>query len=73
MQYKQRNNQTTIVSVELIKPRVMEQVQFRTPQLPETQSLQNPVSGNGQPIAQSMYFQSQSPYTNPLNLQNATS
>ena len=36
--YKQRNNQSTNISVEPIKPIVMEQAQFRTPHLQQTQA-----------------------------------
>ena len=36
------------------------------------QSSQNPVSGYGQPVVQSTHLVNQSPYMNPLNLQNAT-
>ena len=51
---------------------VIEQMQFRTLHFLQTQSLQNPVSGYGQPVVQSTYQVNQSPFMNHFTLKNAT-
>ena len=69
---QQRNNQYTNTSLELIKPTVMEDAQFRIPHFQQTQDSQSLISGYGQPLAQSRHLVNQSHYMKSLNLQNAT-
>ena len=70
LKYEQRNTQGTNVAIEQARPTLMEQMQFKTLHFLQTQNAKIPLSGYGQPTAQSTQLVNQSSFMNYFNLQN---